>query len=51
MGFIITTLMVPGIMALYAVIFPMMTRADVDELRITVVEAGTGLGDTLKTRL
>ncbi len=50
-GFIITTLMVPGIMALYAVIIPMMTRADVDELRITVVDAGTGLGDALKTRL
>ena len=50
-GFIITTLMVPGMMAFYAVIFPAMTRADVDEIRITVVDAGTGIGDTLRSRL
>ncbi len=50
-AFIITTLMVPGFMAFYAVIFPMMIRADVDVLRITVIDAGTGIGGALKTRL
>ena len=50
-GFIITTLMVPAMMAIYAVILPAMTRADVDELRITVVDAGTGIGAALTTRL
>ncbi len=50
-GFVITTLMVPAMMAIYAVILPAMTRADVDELRITVVDAGTGIGAALATRL
>jgi ABC-2 type transport system permease protein len=50
-GFIFTTLLVPGLLALYAVLFPAMTRVDVDELRIKVVDAGTGLGDALTTRL
>ncbi len=50
-GFILTTLMVPALMGIYAVVFPAMTRADVDELRITVVDAGTGIGDALATRL
>ena len=50
-GFLITTLMVPAMMGIYAVVFPAMTRADVDVLRITVVDAGTGVGDALATRL
>jgi len=50
-GFIFTTLMVPGFLAIYAVVFPAMTRVDVDELRIKVVDVGTGLGDGLVARL
>ena len=50
-GFIITTLLVPALMVLYAFLFPALTRADVDEIRITIVDAGTGIGDALATRL
>lgn len=50
-GFVITTLMVPAMMAIYAVVLPAMTRADVDELRITIIDAGTGIGDALTARL
>jgi len=50
-GFIITTLMVPAMMAIYAVVIPAMTRADVDEIHITIVDAGTGIGDALAVRL
>jgi ABC-2 type transport system permease protein len=50
-AFIITTMMVPAMMGIYAVVIPAMTRADVDELRITVVDAGTGIGDALASRL
>ena len=50
-GFILTTMMVPAMMAIYAVVLPAMTRADVDELRIIVVDAGTGIGEALATRL
>jgi len=50
-GFIFTTLLVPALMGLYAVIIPAITRTDVDELRITVVDAQTGVGEALATRL
>lgn len=50
-AFIFTTLLVPGLLAVYAVLFPAMTRVDVDELRIKVIDAGTGLGDALAARL
>jgi len=50
-AFLITTLMVPALMGFYAVIIPAMSRADVDEIRVMVVDAGTGLGDTLSSRL
>jgi len=50
-GFIFSTLLVPGLFALYAVLFPAMTRVDVNELRVKVIDAGTGLGDALTTRL
>ena len=39
-GFIFTTLLVPGLMLLYSVLFPALTRADVDLIRVTVVDAG-----------
>ena len=50
-AFLITTLLVPALMGFYAIIIPAMSRADVDELRVMVVDAGTGLGDTLTSRL
>ncbi len=50
-AFVITTLMVPAMFGVYAVVFPAMTRADVDELRLTVVDTGTGIGDSLAARL
>lgn len=50
-GFIFTTLLVPAMMALYAVLFPAMTRADVDELRIAILDTGTGIGEPLGERL
>lgn len=50
-AFLITTLLVPALMGFYAIIIPAMTRADVDEIRVIVVDAGTGLGDALTTRL
>lgn len=50
-AFIITTLLFPGLIVVFAGLAPLMTRADVDVLRVTVVDAGTGLGETLATRL
>ncbi len=50
-AFVITTLMVPIMFGIYAVVFPAMTRADVDELRLAVVDTGTGMGDSLAARL
>jgi len=50
-GFIFTTLLVPAMMGMYAVLFPAMTRADVDELRIAVLDTGTGIGGPLGERL
>ncbi len=50
-AFVITTLMVPAMFGIYAVVVPAMTRADVDELRLTVVDTGTGIGDGLAARL
>ena len=50
-AFVITTLMVPVMFGIYAVVFPAMTRADVDELRLAVVDTGTGIGDSLAARL
>ena len=50
-AFVFTTLMVPAMFGVYAVVFPAMTRADVDELRLTVVDTGTGIGDSLAARL
>ena len=50
-AFVFTTLMVPAMFGVYAVVFPAMTRADVDELRLAVVDTGTGIGDSLAARL
>lgn len=50
-GFIFMTLLVPAMMGMYAVLFPAMTRADVDELRIAILDTGTGIGEPLGTRL
>lgn len=50
-AFIVTTLLLPAMFAIYALVFPAMTRADVDEVRLTIVDAGTGIGATVASRL
>lgn len=50
-AFIVTTLLLPGVIVLFAGLAPLITRADVDVLRIAVVDAGTDLGERLATRL
>lgn len=50
-AFIISTLALPAIMGLWGLVAGVMTRADLDELRLSVLDVGTGLGESLATRL
>ncbi len=50
-AFIFFTLLPPIIMALSGSLVPLLTRADIDELRLAVIDVGTGIGEPLAARL
>ena len=51
-AFIIITIMVPALMAAYGFVFPVIfSTTGTDELRVAVLDAGTGLADALVDRL
>ena len=50
-AFVISTIFIPAIFVLVFFVIGLMQRADIDELRLTVVDAGTGFGEGLASRL
>lgn len=50
-AFIFTTLLVPGLIALNMSLGGLLNRADIDELRVVVVDAGANLGDRVVSAL
>jgi ABC-2 type transport system permease protein len=50
-AFIFTTLLVPGLFVLWGSISGLLQRTDIDQLRLSVLDFGTGIGTSLTERL
>jgi ABC-2 type transport system permease protein len=50
-AFIFTTLLVPGLFVLWGSISGLLQRTDIDQLRLSVLDFGTGIGGSLAERL
>jgi len=50
-AFIVMTVMVPAFLGLYMLSIPLLARSGTRELRLAVLDAGTGLGATVAERL
>jgi len=50
-AFIFTTLLVPGLIALNMSFGQLLNRADIDELRLAIIDAGTQQGEGVKAKL
>jgi ABC-2 type transport system permease protein len=50
-AFVVMTVMVPAFLGLYMLALPMLARPGNADLRVAILDAGTGLGDSLAERL